>query len=355
LTKIFLIRHAEAEGNIFRRAHGHYNGLVTVKGYKQIELLKDRFINVKVDEVYSSDLIRAVETAKAISEPRNIEIHKMQQLREVDMGAWEDRPWGEIGYNDHEMNIHFNSDPAKWHVPGAESYEDVGKRMLDSLTQIAKENDGKTVAVFSHGFAIRMLICLVKGVPSHETPTVPYCDNTAVTRLNYDDDKFGIEYAGDNTHLDKKSSTLAHQSWWRAEEIRKPENLRYMPLNDVAGESLVRIFKAKAGERAQVNVQYAAFLTDEPVGIIGFDTHREENRKTGWLSYIHVIPKHREKSFGTQLLGLAISDFRKLGREKIHIEIPTDIPGYNFMLRCGFNVLFNSHTGCTMEKDIRNR
>ena len=354
MTKIFLVRHAEAEGNIFRRAHGHYNGLVTVKGYKQIELLKDRFTGKQIDAVYSSDLIRTVETAGAISKPRNMEIQKMQELREVDMGAWEDCPWGEIGYSDSEMNIHFNSDPAKWHISGGENYADVGKRMLDSLTQIAKENDGKIVAVFSHGFAIRTLICLLKGVPSHETPTVPYCDNTAVTLFTYENDKFTIDYAGDNTHLDKKSSTLEQQSWWRAEEIRKPENLRYMPLNDVAGESLVRIFKAKAGKRAQVNIQYAAYLNDEPVGIIGFDTHREENRKTGWLSYIHVIPHHREKSFGTQLLGLAISDFRKLGREKIHIELPTDIPGYNFMIRCGFEVLLTTHTSCTMEKDIRN-
>jgi len=328
--------------------------MVTQKGIKQINLLKERFIDEQIDAVYSSDLIRAAHTATAISKPRNIEISKTEQLREVDMGAWEDKPWGEIEYSDYEMNIHFNSDPAKWYISGCESYGNVGKRMLKCITDIAKKHSGKTIAVFSHGFAIRTLICLLRSVNSNETHKVPYCDNTAVTYIKYDNNELEIEFAGDNSHLGKANSTLERQSWWRAEEIRKPENLRYLPLNDVAGDSLVRIFKAKGGARAQVNLQYAAYLSDEPIGIIGLDTLREENRKTGWISYIHVIPHQREKSFGTQLLGLAISDFRKLKREKLHIEMPSGSPGINFMIKCGFRVLLTTETNCLMEKDIRN-
>jgi len=354
LTKIFLVRHAEAEGNIYRRAHGHYNGLVTEKGNKQIELLTDRFKDEHIDAVYSSDLTRASKTAAAISEPRGLTINKTKQLREVDIGAWEDRPWGEIGYTDHDMNIYFNKDPARWHVTGGESYGDAGKRMLECITDTAKKHDGETIAMFSHGFSIRTLLCLLKEIPSHETEQMPYCDNTAVTLLTYDNGEIKIEFAGDNSHLGTKHSTLAHQSWWRAEEKRKPENLRFLPLNDVAGESLIRIFKAKAGERAHVDVQYAAFLSDEPIGIIGLDTIREANRKIGWISYIHVIPHRRNKTFGTQLLGLAVSDFRKLRRERLHMEMPSGTPGINFMSKCGFDVLITTETNCHMEKNIKN-
>jgi len=354
LTKIYLIRHAESEGNLYRRANGHYNGLVTDKGYRQIELLKNRFLEEKIEAVYSSDLIRTVETAKALSEPRNFEINKTEELREVCLGTWEDQPWGEIGYSDHEMNINFNHDPANWHVSGCESYGNVGKRMLTYITETAKNHDGQTIAMFSHGFAIRTLLCLLKEIPSHETEKMPYCDNTAVTLLTYDNNELKIGFAGDNTHLGTKDSTLAHQSWWRAGEKHKPENLRYLILSDVAGESLLRIFKAKAGERALVDKQYAAFLSDEPIGIIGLDTLREANRKRGWISYIHVIPKHRGKTFGMQLLGQAISDFRKLGRERLHMEMPSGTPGINFMIKCGFNVLLTTETNCHMEKDIKN-
>jgi probable phosphoglycerate mutase len=63
MTKIYLIRHAEAEGNLYRRIHGWYDGAVTDMGYRQIEALKQRFADIKIDAVYSSDLKRARETA----------------------------------------------------------------------------------------------------------------------------------------------------------------------------------------------------------------------------------------------------------------------------------------------------
>ena len=60
MTKIYLVRHAEAEGNLYRIAHGHYNGLITDwRGPKQIRALAQRFEGIRVDAVYSSDLCRS--------------------------------------------------------------------------------------------------------------------------------------------------------------------------------------------------------------------------------------------------------------------------------------------------------
>ena len=58
MTKIYLIRHAEAEGNLYRRVQGHYNGDITQRGYKQINLLAERFRDVEIDALYASDLQR---------------------------------------------------------------------------------------------------------------------------------------------------------------------------------------------------------------------------------------------------------------------------------------------------------
>ena len=43
MTTVYLIRHAEAEGNLYRIAHGQYNGLITDRGYEQLRVLKKRF------------------------------------------------------------------------------------------------------------------------------------------------------------------------------------------------------------------------------------------------------------------------------------------------------------------------
>jgi len=84
------------------------------------------------------------------------------------------------------------------------------------------------------------------------------------------------------------------------------------------------------------------------------DSSKESRNNTGWISYIHVVPAHRKKTFATQLLGLAVSDFRKLRREKLRIELPSGSMGINFMSKCGFTVLNVTDKFCLMEKNIKN-
>ena len=60
MTRLYLIRHAEAEGNLYRVAHGHCNGLITnYRGYQQIDALRERFRKVDIDAVYSSSTRRS--------------------------------------------------------------------------------------------------------------------------------------------------------------------------------------------------------------------------------------------------------------------------------------------------------
>ena len=65
MTSIYLVRHAEAEGNLYRLAQGQFDGLVTRRGYDQIRALRRRFDGVQIDAVYSSDLYRTCATASS--------------------------------------------------------------------------------------------------------------------------------------------------------------------------------------------------------------------------------------------------------------------------------------------------
>ena len=51
MTRLYLIRHAEAEGNLYRLAHGHYDSLITERGYRQIAALRKRFADVPIEAV----------------------------------------------------------------------------------------------------------------------------------------------------------------------------------------------------------------------------------------------------------------------------------------------------------------
>ena len=89
MTRIYLVRHAEAAGNKQRFFQGHMDGKVSDKGHVQISLLAKRFENIKLDAVYSSPLSRAVETANGVNSGSGLEIITDERLMEINGGVFE--------------------------------------------------------------------------------------------------------------------------------------------------------------------------------------------------------------------------------------------------------------------------
>jgi len=351
LTKIFLIRHAEAEGNIFRRAHGHQQGQITKRGHVQIGQLRNRFKDEKIDLVYSSDLDRTCVTATSVAEPRGLTINTDPRLREVNMGKWEDIAWGDIEYHHKEMSYNFGFDPGSWIVENAETYEEVIARMTSALREIAEKHDGQTVVIFSHGFAIRSFICRLMGIDSKESIKVPYCDNTAVALLLYDNGEFSIEYQGDNSHLRHEESTFAHQKWWRGDKNWTTENLRFMKLDTERDASLIASYQAALGEKPVATTEYTAYLADEPAGIVGYEVSGEDS---GEIKYMYLFSEFQNKSLGVQLIGVAIAEMRRLRKRYLNIIVPKDSPAQKLCDKHGFVIISESENGVLMKKDIKN-
>ena len=174
MTTIYLIRHAEAEGNLYRRIQGHWNGQVTPRGFRQIEALAERFRDVPVDAVYSSDLQRTMDTAGAILKYHDLQLKTTPRLREANLGVWEGRPWGDVEYESPEQMFYFNHDPAKWCIPQCERFPEIQARMRAVLAEIAARHEGQTVAVVSHGVAIRSFLASALGIPSEQIDSLPH-------------------------------------------------------------------------------------------------------------------------------------------------------------------------------------
>lgn len=214
-TKIYLIRHAEAEGNWRRTFQGHSDGEISEKGHRQLELLSGRFCDVTLDAVYSSPLRRAMATAQAVNRA-GLPIITDERLIEINGGGFE-------GLRFDELSEHFPTEHENWRLsphlftaPDGESMESVYARMREVMGEIAKNNAGKTVAVASHGCAIRNYQCFALGLALPHISEVTWCDNTAVTELEYDEDfSPRIILLGDSSHLPESESTLATQNWWR--------------------------------------------------------------------------------------------------------------------------------------------
>ena len=161
MTKIYLIRHAEAEGNLYRRIQGHWDGSITPLGLQQIDALAQRFRREHIDALYCSDLSRARATAEAITRYHDIPAVATPRLTEICMGVWEGRAWGDVEHEFPEQMRWFNTDPDRWSVPGCEPIRDVQKRMKRAISDLAARHDGQTIALVSHGMAIRAYLCTV--------------------------------------------------------------------------------------------------------------------------------------------------------------------------------------------------
>ncbi|SMC77381.1 bifunctional histidine phosphatase family protein/GNAT family N-acetyltransferase [Papillibacter cinnamivorans] len=360
MTKVYLIRHAEAEGNLYRRIHGHYDSLVTENGKRQIEALRRRFASIPVDAVYSSDLTRTRTTAEAIYIPRSLTLTTKRELREIHMGSWEDKTWGEVVREDPESMDRFVHHPLQWGVPGSESFLDMQRRMARSVSEIAERHPDQTVAVFSHGTAIRSVLCHFSERRPEEVYSIAHSDNTGVSLLEFHEGKARIVYQNDNSHLDQEISTFARQKWWKNREGEfTDQNLWYRPL-DPGGEAELYLearrdawelihgstsgFSGRAyledalsAAREDPGTLLCAMLGDEAAGILQMDLFREGENGVGGIPFYYMKPKFRGAGLGVQLIGQAVSMSRPRGKSILRLRVaPENARAVRFYEKYGF-------------------
>lgn len=206
MTTVYFVRHAEAEGNTYRRMHGQYNSLITENGVRQIEALRARFEDIPVDACYASDLYRTCRTAQAVYIPKGLPLHPDRRFRETGVGCWEDVPFGWLERFDKSNMDDFNHNERVWQVTGSETWDGYTSRFLQGLHEIAAQNDGKTIAIFTHA-------CVLRGVQKRllKTDELPFCENTAVSRLCWRDGEITFDFLNDASHLSPEISTMQRQ------------------------------------------------------------------------------------------------------------------------------------------------
>lgn len=315
MTTIYLVRHAEAEGNLYRIAQGHYNGIITPRGYTQLAALKKRFESVHIDAVYSSDLFRARTTARAIYEPKGLQVRLDRELREVNMGCWEGKTWQELTMSDPQQMYNFNRDLSKWAIEDGESVADARDRMVAALKRIAAENEGKTVAVVSHGAVLRITLGTLQGLTLEELGQTPHGDNTAVSCLEWDGETLRVVYRDDNSHLvEAGASTFAKQKWWKSEKMFD-NGQYYLPMSAEAAAALAELGCTVPQEGRSI----AVYMDGKVIGLVQLLTDRTADG-IGWVGQYWIAPEYRGRGLGIPPLGQAVQYFRAAGCDRLRLR-----------------------------------
>ena len=159
---ILLIRHA-AHSHLGRILSGRSPDIaLSDTGRTQAQMLADRLAGTSLHTVHSSPVQRAKETAQALCAQRDMPVHVVPALDELDFGDWSGRAFVEL-----------DSDPrwATWNesrstavAPNGESMADAQRRAWSHIEAVALESANQTIAMVSHCDIIRAVVAHVLGL-----------------------------------------------------------------------------------------------------------------------------------------------------------------------------------------------
>lgn len=204
-TLIYIVRHGESLGNAARVMLGHTDLDLSELGYSQAAETAKALAGVKIDGVYSSDLLRAYNTALPHAEMRGLRVVPSRNLRELSIGKWEGRSVDDIisEYGEETFIGKWRGNFGTFAFPGGESVQGGCDRFYNEVLRIARAEAGKTVLIAAHAAVIRAFFARVLGIsPEDIVAKLPFSSNASYSTVQFDGERFiAGEYSVDK-HLE---------------------------------------------------------------------------------------------------------------------------------------------------------
>jgi broad specificity phosphatase PhoE len=198
-TRLYIVRHAQSEENRGEHDDAEGDAPLSEVGREQAKRLGERFARQRVDAVYSSPMLRAQQTARAIADSWGVTIGTLDDLREVDMGDAQDDP---NSYSEEAMQAlreRFTQRPTWDAFPGSEGSASARKRIVGAMDRVIEECAGKKVAIVAHGMVIMTYVSHVLGL---KRDMVFYPFNASITSIRAQGERRVIWRLNDVAHLD---------------------------------------------------------------------------------------------------------------------------------------------------------
>ena len=204
MTNILLIRHGQSEGNAERRFGGHTPTPLSALGRKQAEATARALASESITAIYSSDLLRAVETAAPLARALGLEINETEAFRERSVGRMEGLTFEEAAQkfpDEYAALLRRDFDHV---LLGGESYRQLLDRAARELDRAIAAHRGETIAVFSHTGTICILALHLMGAldAPELRPVWLGTANCGIARIQLRADSFvRINAINDTRHL----------------------------------------------------------------------------------------------------------------------------------------------------------
>ena len=205
MTRILLIRHGETAWNAVRRLQGHTDIPLNEEGERQALALARALAPEKLDAIVSSDLGRAVQTAKAVAAHHpHVPLHADTALRERGYGVFEGLLYTEIAE-------HYPIEFAEWQARDVDSVMPAGERVAESFRQFYQRcQDGiarwagrypqQSILIVAHGGVLECAYRAARGL-SIDGPRDFQVKNASINRFHFEKGALSLEQWGEAAHL----------------------------------------------------------------------------------------------------------------------------------------------------------
>ena len=174
VTKLYLVRHGQSDGNAEGRFGGHGPTPLSELGRKQAEATAKLLKKEGVNAIYSSDLHRALQTAEPLSQLTGIPVVQTSAFRERNVGVLEGLTFDESKQtfpDDYYALVNRNVHHV---ITDGESYRHLLRRSTTHLWEILRDHMGGRIAIFSHTGAICFMTLHLMGAIRRDTKQTPW-------------------------------------------------------------------------------------------------------------------------------------------------------------------------------------
>ncbi|UYP47481.1 2,3-bisphosphoglycerate-dependent phosphoglycerate mutase [Candidatus Lokiarchaeum ossiferum] len=179
---IYLIRHGETDWNKQGKIQGHMDIALNQQGRLQAKILASKFKNIKIDRIYTSDLLRASQTAEIINKTTKSLLIADERLRERNYGDWQNYSWSEVHSQNPNLKEEWRTNPVHSRPPKGESLHDLYNRITRFLSELISEAKNN-ILIVAHNSPLKILISIAKGITLEEFHTIDHLSNTEIIQI----------------------------------------------------------------------------------------------------------------------------------------------------------------------------
>jgi probable phosphoglycerate mutase len=180
---------------------GWHNSELTDLGKSQAKKLHKRIKHISFDEIYTSPIKRAIDTAKIVSGREDV--NPIDDLKEIGLGVWESKPQEEIKETHSKLFNNFWEYPHLFKAEEGESFHDVKERAKKAINDIVSKHDEGNILIVAHAAILNVIMLLFNKKDLSLVWQPPVQHNTAlnIVEINKSDD-YIVRLEGCTYHLE---------------------------------------------------------------------------------------------------------------------------------------------------------